>query len=396
MILYDLLNGKDKLKILGMWLLTVVCGCIVAWKKTLSPDLLVTVCFSMLFFAAFLLMVTNDYVLEEKEKHVHQMLQRVFLCYCGCVLLCTVGSVLTVPLRFVLAAAVILGSFVSVRYGTFLTLLISIVISLSSYHELVCSILLCIIGGMFSGILSRKKNRLQASVMLLAMYISVYFIGSYLSSGELSYLSFVKGCLEGSLNVLLILLFMTFSEQKQWKKDAEEYGFALEKEFPLMTFVKSLPEERYKHCRVAAKCCFLCAREAGLDEDLCCVAGFYYSLCDNDEQNPIEYAVRLAKQNGLPIPAVRILSQYHGVENRISTKEAALVDLVEEALGKLNSLSEKERTDPIMREMLVMKDFNDLSLTGRYDDSGLSMNSFLKIRDCLLYEVKINDSEYFQ
>ena len=401
MKLYDLLNGKDKLKILGMWLITVLCSWVLFIRNAAGLDyLLITVFISALFFAAFLLMMTNDYVLEERELHVHRTIQRIFLAYSGCMAVCTLATILPVPVHVMMAVSALLCMLLPVRYGLFLSLLISIVISLNSlgsYFDLIYFIFLCMVGGMFSGVISRKKIRLQSTIMMLAMYISIYFIGTYMSVRSLSYKTLVSGCGEGILNILLIVSLTPLFYLKEKDKDVTEYGLALEDEFPLMTFVKSLPEERYRHSRFTANCCYRCAKAAGLNENLSCLAGFYYSLCDNDEKEPVTYAVKLAKQNGLPIKAVRILSQYQGRECGLSTKEAALVDLVDETLGKLEKMMNSgAAVNSIEREMLVLKTFNDLSETGRYDESGLSMNSFLKIRESLLHEVEIYDSEFNQ
>ena len=401
MKLYDLLNGKDKLKILGMWLITVLCSWILFIRNAAGLDyLLITVFISALFFAAFLLMMTNDYVLEERELHVHRTIQRSFLAYGGCMAVCTLATILPVPVHVMMAVSALFCMLLPVRYGLFLSLLISIVISLNSlgsYFDLIYFIFLCMVGGMFSGVIIRKKIRLQSTIMMLAMYISIYFIGTYMSVRALSYKTLVSGCVEGILNILLIVSLTPLFYLKEEDKDVTEYGLALEDEFPLMAFVKSLPEERYRHSRFTANCCYRCAKAAGLNENLSCLAGFYYSLCDNDEKEPVTYAVKLAKQNGLPIQAVRILSQYQGRECDLSTKEAALVDLVDETLGKLEKVMDSGAVvNPIEREMLVLKTFNDLSATGRYDESGLSMNSFLKIRESLLHEVEIYDSKFNQ
>ncbi|MGN0170324.1 MAG: hypothetical protein ACI39H_06100 [Lachnospiraceae bacterium] len=400
MKVYDLLNGKDKRKIIYMWLFTILCCLLTTVYGSAEYDNLpVAVCLSLVFFAVFFLMVTNDYVLEEKEKYVHQMLQRTCWIYCWNMFLCTLGSLLPFPVHFVLSASVLLGMILPVHYSMILSLLISVVISLNSadsYYELAYFVFLCLMGGMFSGIISRKKIRLQTSVMLFAIYISIYFIFHYMSGNEPSEKTLFAGCLEGILNLFLILVLVPVCERKEEQIEVAEYGFALEKEFPLMVLVKSFPEERYKHCRISANLCHLCAKEAGLDVNLCCCAGFYYSLCDNDEENPVFSAVKLAKQNGLPIQAVRILNQYRGRSQSILTKEAALVDLVDETLCELERVTCGDNQDVIQREMLVIKVFNDLSVSGRYDDSGLGINSFLKIRDCILHEVRLNDSEYFE
>ena len=149
MKLYDLLNGKDKLKILGMWLITVLCSWVLFIRNAAGLDyLLITVFISALFFAVFLLMMTNDYVLEERELHVHRMIQRSFLAYSGCMAVCTLATILPVPVHVMMAVSALLCMLLPVRYGLFLSLLISIVISLNSlgsYFDLIYFIFLCMV-----------------------------------------------------------------------------------------------------------------------------------------------------------------------------------------------------------------------------------------------------------
>ena len=42
--------------------------------------------------------------------------------------------------------------------------------------------------------------------------------------------------------------------------------------------------------------------------------------------------------------------------------------------------------------MMVHSIFNELSKSGRYDESGLSINKFIKLRDVLIHEVEKNDN----
>ena len=39
------------------------------------------------------------------------------------------------------------------------------------------------------------------------------------------------------------------------------------------------------------------------------------------------------------------------------------------------------------KQMLIYQTFNDLSLSGIYDDSGISINQFLRIRNVLVKEL---------
>lgn len=70
-----------------------------------------------------------------------------------------------------------------------------------------------------------------------------------------------------------------------------------------------------------------------------------------------------------------------------STIESAIVQIVDRMIKKLEAL---EKTSKIAsgwnKEMVIYQTLNEFSAQGLYDQSGLSMNMFLKIREYLVKE----------
>ena len=72
MKLYEFISAKDKIKILFMWILSVVAGGVLCFHYNRGIEDFVIVCFvSLLFFLSLIIMMINDYVIDESERDVH-------------------------------------------------------------------------------------------------------------------------------------------------------------------------------------------------------------------------------------------------------------------------------------------------------------------------------------
>lgn len=395
MRLYDQLNGKDKWKLFCMWIMTLAAATLLDLFYEKRIDFIVISAFLLsLFFLTFMLLLLNEYTLEEKQQDVHGTITKMVVIYGLFLAICSAGVFLPVKIHFLLAAAALLCVVAPIHYGLFLSLMIGITIAIhipTDVNTVIYYVFLCMLGSMCSMGFKKPSLHIHMSVIVFALSVSMYMIGCYLVDGTIQELKMILGCAEGLSNVLLIKLLLSKALYVPQEKDVTGYGRALEDDFPLVKFVKSLPNDQYTHSSHVANYCYECAKYVGLDENLACCAGFYYSLCDNDEAEPIDYAVMLGRQNVLPINVVRILSQYQGIKNPITTKEAALVDLIDLTYAKYRSELGKGEINGIQVDVMIMTKFNELSSSGRYDESGLSMNMFLKIRDQLVAEVKKDD-----
>jgi len=87
-----------------------------------------------------------------------------------------------------------------------------------------------------------------------------------------------------------------------------------------------------------------------------------------------------------PEDLVQILSEYYGEENLPSTPESALVHMIDGLLIKLELLENEVGTSKWNREVLIYQTLNEFSSAGLYDNSGMSINAFLKVREWLAKE----------
>ena len=114
-------------------------------------------------------------------------------------------------------------------------------------------------------------------------------------------------------------------------------------------------------------------------------AGFYYRLGKWQGGPPIEKGVQMATRLCFPEELIQILREYNCTDELPSTPESALVHIIDGVLLKIEQSGEAG-TSQWNKEILINQTMNDFSSAGLYDKSGLSINTFIKIREWLLKE----------
>ena len=91
--------------------------------------------------------------------------------------------------------------------------------------------------------------------------------------------------------------------------------------------------------------------------------------------------VLIAQSSCFPREVVDILAEYNGEDALPSTKESALVHMVEALVTRFEILDKNTVSSTWNYEVVIYQTMNETSATGIYDASGLTMNQFLKIRE---------------
>ena len=123
-------------------------------------------------------------------------------------------------------------------------------------------------------------------------------------------------------------------------------------------------------------------------------AGFYYRIGVLEGEPFIENGVKLAQEKCFPEVIITILSEYNGEQKLPSSRESAIVHMVDACLKKIEMLNEHNLSTSWNQDMVIYQTLNELSATGMYDESGLSMNQFLKVRELLVREGMSYDNKY--
>lgn len=166
----------------------------------------------------------------------------------------------------------------------------------------------------------------------------------------------------------------------------EEYMELLRDSFPLVKDIRTYSMKEYLRAKKVSKLAGLCTKEVGGNEYLAEAAGFYYRLGLLEGEPIVENGVKLAYDNCLPDTVIEILEEYNGLYRLPQTKESAIIHMVDVCVKKAELLKQNKLNSEWNDTMVIYQTLNEISATGIYDESTLSMNQFLKVRDIMVQE----------
>ena len=267
--------------------------------------------------------------------------------------------------------------------GIYLNLILAFVLN-QDIHVLTAEILLTLFGTMLAEASKEKQFHLWVQFLTFFGTIMVIVLCYYAQ-----YLLFKgKILITAAVMAVIHLLFLQFANKVLIPKAQEIedtiYMGLLEENYPLVQSIRRFSEVDYSHAMRVSKVCGECAKVLGLDEELCRTAGFYYRIGKMEGEPYIENGVQLAQNACFPENLIQVLREYNGELHKISSKESAVVHMVDRVMTKLDLLDKKTFSTNWNQDMVIYQTLNENSATGIYDDSGLSMNQFLMIRDFLV------------
>ena len=81
-----------------------------------------------------------------------------------------------------------------------------------------------------------------------------------------------------------------------------------------------------------------------------------------------------------------ILAEYNGEKQLPGSIESAIVQIADMIVTKFDLLDKDTFSSTWNRDIVIYQSMNEKSAEGLYDNSGLSMNQFLTIRELLVKE----------
>lgn len=389
------MNKKDYFNLILQWLFSGIVG-IVIWIFTGGGLDKVFICMlvEMLYLVCLSFSYNNNFVVDEADYDIHYALRKATRWYLIILSICAAGYLLPYRLQFYLIASAILCSILPKHLGIAQAMLAVITIHMcgsSKTTELIYALILVFLGMLCSSVFEQKKYSFQTALIITGISIAVYFLCNYSFGTSFNIYMVIHGLAEGILNMGLLLIAVPYLTNKTKDIKTITYGEAIEDDFSMVLELKTISDEKYRHGRMVSLLCYKCAGIVGINANLACCAGLYYCLNASDVNHPIEHLQEMSDRHNLPLDVRRLLYEYHGILKEISTPEAALVDLVDEVICGLEEKG-TEYLAGFNRQMLIMNIFEELSSSGRYDSSGLSINMFLKIRKFLIEEADFNEN----
>jgi len=378
------------LPILGMTISSLATCVILCFINKLEIDQIICVAFVTIAFLPILILeLTYERRREMLGENTQTNYKRAWI---GFLLTCLIMlgiSFMPEFFRPVLILPLVMSAFSNDSMGLITGLYFNVLLTITtggSFYELLAYIMLVLIGGMLSKMLKHVEYRLF--VGLIFLFSSVLFpnIFYYFVNESISFANLGLGMINGLVIAIYVIAFYPNVRERTRREKHYYYGDILADDYIQVREVQNYSMSEYNHARKVSDIAFKYALRLDLDADLAAAGGFYYRLGRWEGDPPIENGVRKANELCFPDELVQILREYNAMEDIPSTPESALIHMIDASLIKMELLEAEVGTSQWNREILIYQTLNDFSTAGCYDKSGLSINTFIKIREWLAKE----------
>ncbi len=293
-------------------------------------------------------------------------------------------------LIFPIVMYAVCNTVISISVSLYFTIEICLIANLHEY-EIALYLLMIVLGIIWVRALDDKEYHLYVCMALAVVSFILPLIFLYFETQTLEF----QRLLYSGINSVIIFFICFFMFKRIRSGTVEEVQNqlvdVLSDSYPEVIELRLYSKAEYLHAITVSKACFECAKALGMRADLCAAAGFYYRMGMWKGEPHVQNGIFFAKRLCFPTELTQILSEYYGEERLPSTKESALVHIVDATVKKLQVLKNEATASEWNKELLIYQTLNDFSQSGIYDASGLSMNQFLQIRELLIKEEHINE-----
>lgn len=378
------------LPILGMLLSAVAASGILCYINRIEIDKTICILFVIL---GFMPIIVFELEYERNRKMIGNNIQttygRVAKGFLICCILMVVISFMPAFFRPVLLLPLIMSAFGNETLGITIGLFINVLLTMTTgtnYNELLAYIIMVIIAGVLAKALKNQSYRLNIGIIFVFVCILFPNLFYYLANEEIDLTNLLICVFNGLIIAIYSIAF--YPKEKEVTEDeiVHFYDHILEYDYVQVREVRAYSVSEYRHAKKVSEIAYLYAKKLNFNAELVRAAGFYYRLGRWEGNSAVESGIQKAKELCFPEELIQILSEYNGEEKLPSTPESALVHIIDGLLIKLELLEKEVGTSQWNREVLIYQTLNDFSTAGMYDESGLSINAFIKIREWLAKE----------
>ncbi len=246
--------------------------------------------------------------------------------------------------------------------------------------------LLVIFGVLLSPYLKEKSWANKFCIHLIYFLLNVLFASVFYYEIFLEFKSdvFVYGIIMGLINCLILTIFYPLVYKGSTREEAKAYERLLSEDYILVRELRRFSTAEYNHALRVSRISAHCAELIGANVDAARCGGFYYRIGKLEGEPEIDNALRIANNHCFPTPVVAIISEYGGILSLPHSKESAIVHMIDSIVTKAEVFDSDTMSSTWNQDMIIYQTLNELSTNGYYDESTLSTNQFLKIRDFLV------------
>ena len=231
----------------------------------------------------------------------------------------------------------------------------------------------------------REKNR--SLVLAFFSYIGILFLlRAYLDTHKLSLILMLSVFIGDIIFTLFVDFIYPYIIKYLGSERNAVYNEIMKKDYSLRREIKEFSKFEYDH---ALKVSYFAGKAAfivGCDTLCTKAGGLYYRFPKLYDKGVNENALKILEDHCFPMEVLDIIYEYAGELRKPSSPESAIVHMVDAVITRIEILDEDTMKSSWNQDMVIYSILNDLSGKGIYDQSGLSLNQFLKIRDFLVNE----------
>lgn len=238
-----------------------------------------------------------------------------------------------------------------------------------------------------------RQNKIYAYITLFSSVLFFSIGMNYLYRKKISSYS----CLiRLAFSVLVILLVQFFPlVLKFFRSEREDvYKEILSPDYSLLKSMKKFSSLDLSHALKVSAFSKEAAKIAGADILSSAAGGLYYRFPKMFSRNVSDEAIKILEDHSFPREVIDIIYEYKGEMKKPSSQESAIVLVVDSVIQRFELVTNGTMDNSWNQSIMTYQVVNDISQNGILDESGLSQNQLLKIRDMLAKaDLKKNFSE---
>ncbi len=281
------------------------------------------------------------------------------------------------------------GDILALSLGLYMDLVYCLALGLSGFYTAgYVGLTLCAV--LLSRVLRQQKKfeKISSFVMMEALTVGFAAVAGYFTDLHLTFEMLLVAGGVGVVEILYTMLILPRFEGLIGHEEVVLYEMLLDPAYSLLMELRSFSEAEYQRACKVAHLARLCGEEIGVNASLCEAGGLYYRIGKMMGEPEIDHAVKIAGRHNFPKELTDILYEYEAVLKKPSSEESAIVHMCDALVKKVEAFAAASSSmeSSWNQEMVIYQTLNELSSLGIYDDSSISMNQFLKIRNRLVRE----------
>lgn len=343
---------------------------------------------SLICFVCFALYAERQRLQGEMSRGISNDYSLLTFIYLVCLLGACIGSLLPAFAAPVMAISVLCNGAFRTKMGSALAVYFCLLCALFSEggeYEVTAYVMLALIGLFLTELFMEQGLRLWTGILVVCFSIVIPVCGNYLTDHVLA-IRTVGFSFAGSMLTLSVLTLVPKLRSREHVAEEVSLDTIMDDHYHLRREIERYSTVDYNHAlrtsRVAAKL----AAGVGADEKLARAGGFYYRIGKLEGEPFVENGVRIAQDNCFSKRLVAILEEYNGQKRLPGSIESAIVQISDMIVTKFDLLDKDTFSSSWNRDIVIYQSMNEKSAEGLYDNSGLTMNQFLTIRELLIKE----------